>query len=796
MGIRTVPWALALAMLALPRWVHAVDDVALPPLVAGVLAKHCTACHGRERHEADLRFDVLSGDFRDRAARAAWQLALRRIRAGEMPPDDRPRPTPEEVHALDRWQRERAQAADEARRREGRVVLRRLNRVEYENTVRDLLGIEIDLRDRLPVDTSAGGFDNIAEALHVSSFLMERYLDAAEAALEVAIARGPQPPLYHRRHDLRDERHVKTTTEKVFLRRDDALVCFCSSPWQAITLWSFYPSARGRYRIRITASAYQSAGRPVTFRLDAGNMLMAGRPHLVGYFDAPAEQPATFEFSERLEARETIRLLPYGLPNAQTVHKIGAEQYTGPGLALHAVEIEGPLHDCWPPESHRRIFGDLPRKEIGRGAVEVVSEQPSADAARILQGFVRRAYRRAVQESDWRPFAALFERKLAAGHSFEAALRVALQGVLVSPDFLFLREKPGRLHDYALASRLSYFLWSSMPDDELLAQAAAGQLARPEVLREQVERMLNSPRSRALVEHFTGQWLGLRDIDFTAPDHLLYPEFDDLLKDSMVREAHEFFREVLRADLSATNFVASDFTYLNARLARHYGIEGVEGNLLRKCPLPPGSHRGGVLTMAAVMKVTANGTNTSPVVRGAWVLDRLLGQSPRPPPAGVPAIEPDIRGATTIREQLARHRADQACAVCHQAIDPPGFALESFDVIGGWRTHYRSLGRGEPVHREGRRLPYSRGPAVDPSGVLPDGRPFADIDGLRKLLLANPDQLVRNLVQKLVAYGTGCVADDQDADEVDAIVARVREENYGLRALVHAVVASKLFREK
>lgn len=675
---------------------------------------------------------------------------------------------------------------------------RRLNRAEYENTIRDLLGVSIELKEMLPPDTSAYGFDNVGEALHTSSFLMERYLEAADRALNVAIANGPQPPLFKKRLSCKDERHVKTTTERVFLARDDALLFFSSSPWQAVTLGQFYPPDRGRYRFRISASAVQSGGKPVTYRVDAGPMLMGTKNHLVGYFDAPAGKPAVVEFVDALEARSTIRLLPYGLASAQAVNQVGADKYEGPGLAVEWIEVEGPLHDAWPPESHRRIFGDLPQAPAAardfRGRVEVASKEPLADAERILRGFARRAYRRTVTDADVKPLLALVEQKLAEGQSFEQAVRVGLKGALVSPEFLFLRENPGSLDDFALASRLSYFFWSTMPDEELLALAEQKRLGQPAVLRQQVERLLDDPRAAALTENFTGQWLGLRDLDFTEPDRRLYPEYDDLLRAAMARETHLFFEEVLKHDLSLTHFVSSDFTMLNERLAKHYGIPGVEGHAFRRVQLPPESHRGGVMTMASVLKVTANGTNTSPVVRGAWVLDRILGTPPAPPPPGVPAVEPDVRGATTMREQLAKHRATPACASCHVKIDPPGFALESFDVIGGWRENYRSVGNGKPVMVDGRRMPYLQGPKVDPADVLPDGRRFENVDALKKLLLADPDGLARALATKLATYATGRAPRPGDPAEIAAIVGKIRGKKYGLRTLVHEIVQSKLFR--
>ncbi len=723
---------------------------------------------------------------------------------------------------------------------EGRVVLRRLNRTEYENSVCDLLGIDVDLQELLPLDSSAGGFDNVGEALHVSSFLMERYLDAADKALNVAIANRPQPPLVQKRYSMKDERVVTTTTEKVYLDRGDSLVLFSSSPWNAITVGQFYPPDRGRYRIRISAYGYQSSGNPVTFRVDAGPMLMGTKNHLVSYFDATPDETTVTEFFDQFEARNHIRISPHGLANAQTVTKVGADDYAGPGLGIDWVEVEGPLHDSWPPESHRRIFGDMEQGPAPiynySDRVEVVSQEPLVDADRILRSFARRAFRRSVTDADIRPLVTLVETKLAENLSFEQAIRVGLAAILVSPEFLFFRERPGQLDDFALASRLSYFLWSTIPDAELMELAMESNpkrergaslhdplpddpsltqrvtLSEPATLRNQVERMLAHPAAEQFTTNFVGQWLGLRDIDFTEPSHQLHPEFDDMLKVSMVREAELFFAEVLKDDLSLTNFVASDFTMLNARLAEHYGIpfdlsslpagERIRGEgsfTLRKMPLPPDCHRGGVLTMASVLKVTANGTSTSPVMRGAWVLDRILGQPPSPPPENVAALEPDIRGATTIREQLEKHRQIESCASCHVDIDPPGFALENFDVIGGWRDRYRTTSWARHVEEvviDGRKMPYYHGLKVDPADVLPDGRSFRNIDEFKQLLLADKDQLARALTTKLLTYATGAAPETFVESQIDAIVASIREKDYGFRSLIHAIVASELFRTK
>jgi len=771
--------------------------------VRAFLATHCQDCHRAEKPKGNFHLDRLSTDFSDKAGRERWLAVLEQLKTGSMPPKGKPRPAEKDVLALTEWINAGATAGVAAQRRtQGRVVCRRLNRIEYENTVRDLLGIEADLKEMLALDSSMDGFDNVGTALHVSSFAMDRYLEAADTALNLALTNRPKPPpRVDKRYSLKETHQIKHGGENVFrLLSDDSVVCFTSVPWQAVGLSPFYPPDRGYYRFRISASGFQSNGKPVTFRVQSGGGGMGGLPsHLVGYFDAPADKPTVFEFVDRMEARTTISILPYGLTRSNIVHKEGADNFKGVGLAVHWVEVEGPLNDTWPPASHQRVFGDLAQGPAPnnnyRDRVEVVSKDPAADAERILRPFVRRAYRRAVTDDDIKPFTDLVQGKLAEKRTFEQAMRAALTAVMVSPDFLFLREKAGKLDDFALASRLSYFLWSTMPDDELLALAEQNKLSQPDTLRQQVERLLKSPKANAFTVNFVGQWLGLRDIDFTEPSYL-YPEYDQMLRASMVRETELFFGEVLNNDLSLTNFVSSDFTMLNGRLARHYGIPGLDGWEFRKVALPKDSHRGGVLTMASVLKTTANGTSTSPVVRGAWVLERILGTPPPRPPADVPAIDPDTRGATTIRQQLAKHRQVPTCAACHAKIDPPGFALESFDVIGGWRENYRTTGRGETVMINGQRMPYLKGPKVDAGDVMPDGQRFSSIDEFKELLLQDKDQLARALTEKLITCATGGAPETADKPAIEAMVRKVRDKNYGFRALVHEIAQSKLFQEK
>ncbi len=758
---------------------------------------HCIKCHSGAKADGDFTVANLTNDFNDRQNREKWLTVLDQLREGNMPPKDEPRPPVRDVQTVMNWIGEKAVEAERVRREtEGRVVMRRLNRAEYANTVRDLLNVEVDLSDLLPPDTSTNGFDNNAELLHTSSFLMRNYLDAADRVLDEAIANEPKPWIQKKRFDIREEKSVKATGS-VYRHTDDGVAIFAT--WESanirVTMWNFRSHVRGKYRFRISGYGFQSEGKPIAFRVTAGTLKEVTEERLIDYFAVPADRPTVVEFTEQLEPENRIRILAEGLPALPpAVEKVGADKYTGPGLVIQWVDVEGPILESWPPPSHKAIFGDLKQTRISPERFEVVSSQPMVDAERILRDFSRRAFRRNINDVDIQPFLARVQSKLEQNYSFEQAMRVGLKGILVSPNFLFLREQGPKLDDFALASRLSYFLWSSMPDEELLQLAAANRLHEPNVLREQVERLLRNPKARAFSTNFTGQWLSLRAIDATLPDGTLYPEYDDILKTSMLKETSMFFDEVLKNDLPLTHFVSSDFSFLNARLAKHYGIPGIEGMEMRRVTLPSDSHRGGLLTMGSVLKVTANGTTTSPIIRGSWVLERILGTPPPKPPLDVEAIEPDIRGATTIREQLAKHRDVESCASCHRKIDPPGFALESFDVIGGWREHYRAT--GEPREVNGRRVRFWNGPAVDPADALPDGRSFRDIDEYKKLILEDKDQIARNLTEKLLAYGTGAVPSYTDKPQIEIIVDHLRDKNHGFKALIHEIVQSPLFQSK
>jgi Protein of unknown function (DUF1592)/Protein of unknown function (DUF1588)/Protein of unknown function (DUF1585) len=374
--------------------------------------------------------------------------------------------------------------------------------------------------------------------------------------------------------------------------------------------------------------------------------------------------------------------------------------------------------------------------------------------------------------------------------------------IICSPPFLYLEEEPGRLDNYALASRLSFFLWNSPPDEALLEHARSGALAQPGVLRSEAERLLNDSKSRRFVEAFLDYWLDLRNFDATTPSNTLYPDYylDEALAEAALDESRLFFTELLEKNLPARNAVDSDFTYLNERLAVHYGIPGVEGGRMRRVSLPADTVRGGVMTQAIVLKVTANGTTTSPVVRGKWITERILGQIVPPPPSGVPAVDPDTRGAVTIRQQLDKHRADKSCAACHSKIDPPGFALESFDVMGGWRDRYRGDAKDklpEPgIGKNGWPFDFHYALPVESQGQLPDGRTFNDVREFKRLILQDHAQIARNLTRQMVVYATGAPSRFSDRAAIEQILQQTQSDQYGVRSLVHAILESDLFLNK
>ena len=812
------------------------SPAAAPPLLPAFVAKHCVDCHGAETQKAGLRLDTLPADFSDAQAAAAWARVFDKLVAGEMPPKKRERPPQPDLDATTKFLSTQLHAASlEHQQKKGRVIVRRLNGTEYENTLRDLLGNRVAVKELLPDDSTTAGFDNVGAGLDLSATHFLQYQEAAARAVQSVVPVHPPIPFSDRRTAevmVKKGPNFQQTMGRGAKMQGDALVFYTKLPRYGLSSTASVPTA-GRYRITMSACSVGGDGKPVPAGFLVVNQSGRESPVLREVREIPHGKPQLIEFEFEL-GRNQAFVLNFLTPWDIRIFKKPIEEYTGPGLLVEWLQVEGPI-DAFPPPSYKNLFGDVPLKARSIVKAEHEGKRPSPinekrsegqwysdplvpasatpkeDAERLIRAFLPRAFRRPVSEERQRHFVKRVHDRLDQKHTFFDAMMFGYKLILSSPDFLFLMDSSGakvtaqgdlvspKLDDYSLAERLSYFLWSSGPDDELLALATKGELGQPAVLRAQVERLLKSPLAHRFTENFAGQWLDLRKIDFTIPDPQLYSDFDYLLLWAMPRETQLFFEEVLRNDLSLLNFIDSDWTILNERLARLYGIPGVSGNDFRKVKLPPDSHRGGVMTHASVLKVTADGTRTSPVLRGKWVLERILGKPPSPPPPDVPAIEPDIRGATTIRQQLDQHRNTPACATCHIHIDPPGFALENFDPIGNWREFYRGTERTKqhpnalfPTSGRG----VYRGADVEQGGVTPAGKSFKDISDYKKLLLEDKDQLARSLAQKLMIYATGADLQFADREVVEQIVANVRAKDYGLRSLVHEIVLSRVFLNK
>lgn len=621
----------------------------------------------------------------------------------------------------------------------------------------------------------------------------------------------------------------------------------------------FAPVYAGQYRIRTSAWGFwwnrgevEPPHRNESFALTAWHPSDGPRYHhsprrWLGLFDAPALESRIHEYSDWFDVNEEL-VFDIGTLNGheKTTGRFPGDAkgactvYTGPGIALDWVEAEGPFFEQWPPRSHIAIFGDLPLRPFAKDSgiippkrtsvrqysrspmarptnasiskeerepqlESVFAEHPREDATRLLAQFLPRAFRRSVENGEIQGYVQIAMREMERHACFEDAMKEAYKAALGSPDFLFVggdtiaevKTSGPRLTDRSLAERLALWFWNSVPDEELISLANQGRLHLPENLKQQSDRLLADPRSERFIADFTDQWLDLRNIDASQPDVKLYPEGREHLKHSMIAETRAYLRELLVKDLSVTHLVKSDFAMLNQSLATHYGVAGVAGCEIRRVQLPADCPRGAFLTQAAVLKVTANGTSTSPVTRGVWINERILGNHIPPPPAGVPAIDPDTRGATTLREQLEKHRADSRCAGCHAKIDPPGFALESFDVIGGFRDRYRSLSVGDTLfnfHFDSGYDPRVRlNQAVDTSGQFPNGKTFQNLAEFQSIVLSNPEVLATNMVRQLLLYATGSEPHYSDRREIARIVADTKVTNHGIRSLIDAIVKSELF---
>ncbi len=770
----------------------------------------CMDCHDADT-ETRLDFTTLGRNFEDADSFRQWVKVYDRVKSGEMPPPEETQPDKAvRDRALSLLEGELTQANQRLQKTIGRVPSRRLCRLEYEHTLHDLLGIGGDIARYLPPRTKSDTFDIVTAKQDMSSVHVKGFLKAADIALDEAIQLGARPKM-SRELDYPNSRYMQMWFERpvrrgggTVFRDEDDLIMFRG---QNYNLRSDANGLRipvaGRYRITVTGSAYQPRSS-VTMSLRRQNDVQ-GDSELFAAWDVD-EKLRTVSATKYLRPDDYFYVSADELepaPDGKIIYNSQpASEFKGEGVRVRKVLVEGPLESTWPPQRTRALFPGVEWKPAANGRYyqPMTTKSHYEHIRDAVAALAPRAFRRPVTDKEIEDLTNLSVPSLKARRGFLASARIPLRAILISPETLFLtnetQPEESTLTDHALASRLSYFLWRSPPDEEMLQLASDGKLSDIKTLDAQVSRMLSDGRSQRFINEFLDQWLDLEMIDATTPDMYLYPEYDDVLRRAMLAETRLLFRHLIDEDLSIANLIDSDFTYLNRKLAEHYGIPNVEGEEIRKVMLPPRSVRGGILTHASIAKVTANGTVTTPVKRGSFILTNLLGLPPNPPPPGAGFIEPDTRGATTIRETLAKHQTAEACAVCHRRIDPPGFALECFDPVGTFRTRYRKSKGVKRTADAGLRFlhkDYEPGRQVDCSGQTEDGITFTDIRDFKQYLMTSKEQVGRHLVSLLITFATGAEIQFADRQEVETILHRHEAENYPLRRLIHEVVRSQMF---
>ncbi len=791
---RSLKAAFATLVPFVPIWAPTNASIEVPEPISFFLDLNCYDCHNDADREGGLDLQNLKFDPNDSASMRTWILIHDRIHDQEMPPKNKKHLWPEadeRAKFLSSFENYLHDISDEQQKQRGRVRSRRLNRTEYENTLHDLLGIDIPLKTFLPDDPEQEGFTKIADIQQISYHLLQKYLEAADAALDESFARALRPePLetrYFEPKDIAVGRERGGNIREPFLIENNSVSYPTALSYHGRMRTTKTPES-GWYRIRLRAHAVNAPNGHGVWTSVRSGICYAIAPLMfwIGSFEARAE-PEEHEFVSWIQKDHLLEIRPMDhalrrIPG-NTITKTGtAPDLKAPGVAVEYLEIER-IHKGPPSDQIRqRLFGDLAYRNG-----KLISANPKKDLDRLIANFAGQAFRRLVRPDELDPYLSFAYATYEQDQSLIQAIQAGYRSILCSPRFLYFTEEAGPLDAYAVASRLSYFLWNRPPDEHLLSAAENGSLLKLANLGFHIERMLNDRRSEAFIENFTDQWLDLKHIDFTTPDIKLYPEFDDTLKHAMLGETHSFVRKLIDENLSVTHIIDSDFAMLNERIARHYGIDGVSGTHFRPVALKPEHRRGGIITQASILKVTANGTTSSPVVRGVWILERILGQHIPLPPDNVPAVEPDIRGATSIRDQLNKHREMESCNSCHVKIDPPGFALESYDVIGGWRERYRAL--SEKGH-------LTKGVQIKPSYELTDGESFQDIDGFKEIILREPEQIARNLLQKTLTFATGAGIEFADRREIEIILDKLKGDNYGFRSIIYAAATSSIFLEK
>ncbi|MDE0767141.1 MAG: DUF1592 domain-containing protein [Opitutaceae bacterium] len=790
------------------------------------LEQHCIDCHGPDKEKGDRRLDGLADEVTGLEDIELWQEVLDMLNLGDMPPEDEPQPSVEDRAAMidlttDLVTTALADLSDSG----GHSVLRRINAWEYQQTVGDLLGMNVSAWNPaadFPKEVVKDGFDNLGTELVTSGMLLDQYFAAAEESILRSTNFGERPKsrLYTQQTPFYFE--GKENADLVKLFRVDRFRFTPETPYTDMYgrhyrggHIGFVPLARGgapysgTYKVRVKAAAvdrihpYGDAiddfrnGDPLVLELVAvdreGSVQSTGNVSVersLARVELTSENPEWFEWEVYLEkgfepeirfrngtiaTKRLVRLIAQKAGDREEVRpfadmKPGNERshgllkvYEGPKLRVWEIQVEGPLIEQWPPQGQQLLYGDLKENEVKRET-----------AVDRLRHFAASAYRRPLESDELKPIESMVLAKMDEGLEELDALQLGFQTILCSPGFIYLDEGEGDLNDFALASRLSYFLWSSRPDESLLRAARKGTLGNPNVLKKQISRMLNDAKSGRFVSNFIRRWLELDNIGEMPVSADFRTYYRDDIETAMVGETEAFFRHTLSNNLRPGELLSADYSFLNRELALHYGIDGVEGHELKKVSLK-GTPRGGLMGQSLFLTASANGVDTSPVVRGIYVLENLLGYSPPPPPPDVPVIESDISGAKTIREQLSKHREVETCAECHRKIDPLGFALENFDATGMWRSHY------------GRNL------KIDASGTLPNGDRFKGVPDFRSMMIKRTDQFTRCLTEKLMTYALGRELDPRDRPVIDSILEDLDEDQGGLNDLIEAIVLSGSF---
>jgi len=742
-----------------------VSETQFNERVRPFLAKYCTTCHGGAEPKAELALDRFADLAVAANDRPVWDKVLENLRGGTMPPDDKPQPEKTQRDAVIAWIETQFPQVDcNGPKDPGRVTIRRLNRTEYDNTVRDLLGVDFHPAENFPADDIGYGFDHIGDVLSMPPVLLEKYLAAAEQLAEKAIYVDGPDKLPRQRFPATAVGHKGGGPRGSFWGLSSAGEVFAEVE---------FPSP-GEYILRGRAFGDQAGDEParMAFRLEDQQVYVAD-------VTAVETEPAVYE--KRLHVAPGKKRFALSFVNDYYRPQDPDPKQRDRNLAIEYLEVQGPL-DYKPaelPESHRRIIycePDGKEKEDFRRC-----------AGKILKQFASHAFRRAASAEEVERLTKFVEQAVDDGESFERGIQLAVEAVLVSPHFLFrveldpqgtAAESVYAIDEFELATRLSYFLWSSMPDDELFQHAFAGTLRQGDNLASEVRRMLKHPKSRALVDNFAMQWLQVRRIKLATPDTKRFPTFDDGLRQAMLKETELCFAHVMDEDRSLLEFLDADYTFLNERLAKHYGIAEVTGDEFRLVKLTD-PDRGGLLTQASVLTVTSNPTRTSPVKRGKWILEQILGTPPPPPPPGAGELRDDEQVALTgsLRQRMEQHRANPSCAQCHFRMDPLGFGLENFDAIGAWRDRDGSF-------------------FIDASGTLPDGSSFKRPSELKTILKARKDEFARCFTEKMLTYALGRGLEYYDRCTVDEIASALAHDNYKFGTLIQRIVASEPFQKR